>query len=121
MNIRINQISSKLGTKLIFKVYDFRGIRGFPQGQDGFQFECFERREIRDKYTGLPIKRDERYVIRTDDTGKGWRIDRIPKVGPAEAIYGIDGASYWPTNTAAAKALSDLLDEIWDNTSSITP
>lgn len=120
MNIRPNQKTTKLRTRdKTFQVHDYRGVRRFPQDQGGFVFEYFERREIQDKFTGLPIKRNERYVIRTDNTGKGWRIDRFLKVGPDEAIYGLDGASYWRTNTAAAQALSDLLDEIRDNSSSV--
>lgn len=117
MRIKDGQQTTRLGTTLKFRVYDLRGVRGFPQGQQGYVFEYREQRSIRCKYTGAEIKRDERYVLRTDDTGKGWRIDRLPKFGPAEAVYGQNREDYWESAEDAAKALAWLQDEIRDNTS----
>ena len=117
MNVNPTQTTTSLRTGLLFEVYDFRGRDGWPEGQGGLVFNHFERRTIRCKFTGLPIERDERYVVRTDDTGKGWRVDRLPGFGPAETIYGPDRADYFPTNHEAAAALAWALDEIRDDSS----
>ena len=111
--------TTKLGTKLTFTVYDLQGQGGFPQGAEGLAYEHLEKRIIHCKYTGLPINRDERYILRTDDTGKGWRIDRIVKIGPNEAVYGLGESrlTYWASAKLAAKALSEVLDEIANNSS----
>jgi hypothetical protein len=111
MNIGTNQKTTKLGTDLEFQVHDFRGVKGFPQGQKGLVFEHREQRVIQCKHSGMPIPRDERYVVRTDDTGQ-WRVDLRAKLGPFETVYGLDMATYWDTNHAAAWALSERLREI---------
>lgn len=118
MNVKPTQNTTKLGTQIAFNVIDLRGKQGFPQGQDGLVFEHLERRLVRCKYTGESIKRDARYVIRTAAGDSGWRIDLLPKLGPAEAVYGVtDRATHWPTNEAAAQALVGVLDEIRDHSS----
>jgi hypothetical protein len=118
MNVNPTQATTKLHTNLTFQVHDLRGQNGFPQGQDGLVFEHREQRVIRCKYSGLEIKRDARYVVRTAAGEQGWRIDLLPKLGPTEAVYGVaDRATHWPTNEAAAQALVEVLDEIRDNSS----
>jgi len=114
MHISPKQKTTKLGTDLEFRVHDFRGIRGFPQGQKGLVFEHHEQRVIQCRISGMPIPRDARYVVRTDDTGK-WRVDRLPKMSPFETVYGLDMATYWSTNHKAAWALSERLHEIEQN------
>ena len=110
--------SPNLNTSLVFYVMDMQGMHGFPQGREGLVFEYRETRTIQCRYTGCGIKRDARYVLRTDGTGRGWRIDLLPKLGPAEAVYGVtDRATYWPTPEEAAQALVAVLDEIRDHTS----
>jgi len=111
MRVKAGTKKTKLRTKLSFYVYDFRGTRGFPKGDEGFCFEHREKRVIYCKYTGVAIKRDARYLIRTDDTGKGWRIDEVAGV-LACAVYGVDRESYWPSNVQAACALQAYLEEI---------
>ena len=111
MNIGTNQKTTKLGTDLEFQVHDFRGVKGFPQGQKGLVFEHNEQRIINCRVSGMPIPRSARYIVRTDDTGY-WRVDYMPRVGPNEAIYGLDGMSQWTTNHSAAWALSERLREI---------
>ena len=110
--------TTKLGTKLTLKVHDLQGQRGFPMGSKGLVYEYLEQRTIRCKYTGIEIKRDARYVIRTDACGQ-WRIDLLPKLGPAETVYGVGEGrpDYWPTAKQAAQALVGVLDEIANNTS----
>lgn len=118
MKIRTGQKVTKIGTNLPFTVYDFRGTNGFPHGQCGFVFEYLEKRIIACKYSGQPIKRDARYLIRTDETSF-WRIDMVPKFGPTEAVYGVDQdrLSHWKTAADAARALVGVLDEIQHNSS----
>jgi hypothetical protein len=118
MHVNPTQATTKLRTGLTFNVHDLRGTNGFPKDQGGLVFEHNEKRLIRCKYTGESIKRDARYVIRTAAGEQGWRIDLLPKIGPAEAVYGVtDRATHWPTNEAAAQALVEVLDEIRDNSS----
>lgn len=86
-----------LGTSLPFTPVDFRGKSGFPSDDNGYVFW----------YTH-PVpnsKRDKTYVVRTDHTNEGWRVDYIPVVGPIEATYGPNRESYWPTKEEAAAAL----------------
>lgn len=111
--------TTKLGTALSFKVYNLQMQNGFPVGSKGLVYEYLEQRTIQCKHTGLPIKRDARYAIRTDDTAQGWRIDLLPRVGPAETVYGIGEGrpTYWSTAKLAAEALVGVLDEIRDNSS----
>lgn len=104
--------TSNLGTKLTFTKHDVQGKWHFPQGEGGFAYEYKEFRTIFDRYTGRSIKRDVDYVVRTDVTGKGWRIDILPQVGPAETVYGPDRQTYWATPQAAARVLVGVLDEI---------
>lgn len=119
MNTKPAQKTSKLGTKLTFTLIDMRGQNNFPRSQQGFVYEYLEQRVIRCKYTGCNIKRDARYVIRTDDNGWGWRIDLLPKLGPAETVYGIGTGrpTHWFTAKLAAEALVGVLDEIAHNSS----
>lgn len=106
-------MKTQLGSNLKFNLYDMQGVRGFPYGHEGFLYEYLENRTIRDKNTGRPIKREARYVIRTEPADHTWRIDLLPKMGPTEAVYGPqDGASHWATPELAAQALGALLDEI---------
>lgn len=118
MQVRPSQKTTKLGTALTFEVADFRGTHRFPKGQEGLVFLYEEKRVISDKYTGLNIHRDERYAIRTDDTGQGWRIDRRGRFCDT-AVYGLGKGrpSYWPTNHEAAAALEAVLEEIRTNSS----
>lgn len=111
--------TAKLGTALSFKVHNLQGQNGFPVGSKGLVYEYLEQRVIRCKHTGIKIRRDARYVIRTDSTDKGWRIDLLPKLGPAETVYGLDAgrSTYWSTPEQAAQAFSGVLDEIANNTS----
>ena len=108
------QKTTKLGTTLVFGIYDFQGQKGFPEGKSGLVFEHLENRTIFDKNTGLPIKRDERYIVVHTDGGRGWRIDSLPRVGPKEAIYGVEESrpAFWPTAEKAALALEAYLDEV---------
>ena len=115
MNVKPTQKTTKLGTALSFKVYDFRGRNNFPTDQGGLVFEHLEKRVIRCKYTGREIKRNARYVVRTAAGQDGWRIDLLGFV--TEAVYGLNHETHWKTNADAAKALSQRLDEIRDNSS----
>jgi hypothetical protein len=119
MNIKDTQKTTKLGTRLAFNVIDLRGRSGFPQGQGGLVFEHREQRTIRCKFSGIEIKRDARYTIRTAAGESGWRIDLLPKIGPVEAVYGVGAGrpTHWPTKEEAAQALVGVLDEIEHNTS----
>lgn len=107
----------KLGTSLKFTVYDFRGQFDFPEDDNGFLYMYHELRTIQCRFTGKDIKRNERYAIRSDSGGKGWRIDRLVSYGPLEAVYGEDGQAYFDTPKAAAKGLVWAQDEIARNTS----
>jgi len=123
MHVKTTQTTTKLGTKTVkFKIHDLRGTNGFPQSQGGLVFEHHEERVIRDKYTGLPIQRDARYVIRTGSDVKGWRIDLLPKLGPPEAVYDLDPerTAYFPSNAEAAAALVRRLTEISDNSTAFS-
>lgn len=111
MKMSPNQTTTKLGTKLTFEVVDLRGQRGYPAGQNGYVFVHREQREIRCKYTGLPIKRNAIYVVRIDPNGS-WRIDEVFAYGPNTAVYGPEREEYFPTPVAAAKALKTYLDVI---------
>ena len=115
--IDTDNTSKTIGT-LTFNVYDFRGQRGFPSDDKGFVYEYKEQRQIFCKYTRVAIKRDARYVLRTDGTGQ-WRIDLLPKLGPAETVYAVGGdrTSYWPSVEDAAKSLQEILNEIEVNSS----
>ena len=110
--------TTKLNTKALkFSVTDMQGKGGFPMGDEGFVYEYREQRVIKCRVTRLDIHRDVRYRIRTDDTGRGFRIDLLPKFGPAEAVYGLaEGRpTYWDSAEQAAAALVDVLDEIATN------
>ena len=111
--------TSKLGTSLSFRIIDMRGQKGFPRGAKGLCYEYLEQRMIRCKNTGLIITRDARYALRTDHTNKGFRIDLLPRIGPAEAVYGLGEGrpSYWATAKEAASALVGVLNEIEHNSS----
>ena len=117
MHVSPKQKTTNLRTATTFEVVDMQGQFGFPKGQGGLVFDHHEKRNITDKFTGLFIKRDARYVVRTDDTDKGWRIDQIRAWLPTEAVYGLDRATHWDTNHEAAAALQGRLDEIRDNSS----
>jgi len=99
---------TNLGTALYFKVYDLRGQRDWPQDETGVLYEYREVRTIRCKRTNRAIKRDVRYVIRTGSDQPGWRIDRLPRIGPAEAVYGLAKGTvrmtHWSTPKEAAQA-----------------
>ena len=111
--------TTKLGTKLTLKVYDFRGQSGFPTGSKGLVYEYRENRTIRCKFSGCEIKRDARYAIRTAAGEEGWRIDLLPGLGPTETVYGLGEGrpTHWSTAKQAAQALSEVLDEIERNSS----
>jgi hypothetical protein len=117
MHIKPTQKTTNLGSDITFAVHDFQGDYGFPQGQGGLVFEHLEKRVIRCKYSGQAIGRNARYVIRTAAGEEGWRIDLMPPLGPIETVYGLDRETHWASNTAAAKALSECLDDIRDNSS----
>lgn len=114
---------TNLGTDLSFKVYDLRGQRDWPQDETGVLYEYREVRTIRCKRTNCAIKRNVRYVIRTGSDQPGWRIDRLPRIGPAEAVYGLAKdtvrMTHWCSPKEAAQALVAVLDEIRDNTSAL--
>jgi hypothetical protein len=121
--IKTGQKTTRLGVKkgLKFTIYDLRGKQGFPNTAEGLVFEYEEKRTIYCRYTGKPIKRNARYVIRTggnpSSKGKGWRIDSLHSMAPAEAVYGENGQAYFSTPTEAAKGLRWALDEIKNNSS----
>jgi len=117
MQVNPNQKTTKLGTDLTFEVVDMRGERGFPRGQKGLAFRHQERRTIHCKFTGVPINRKADYVIQTDHTGKGWRIDHHEGFGLKTAVYGPNREDYFPSHSAAASALKAHLDEIEHNSS----
>ena len=111
-----SQTTSRLGTRLKFRVFDMRGIRDFPSGFEGVVYHYTEDRTIQCKLTGLDIKRKGRYVILCGPDHL-WRIDLIPSYNaPAEAVYSVSGEAKWKTPQEAAKALSGTLDHIRDNT-----
>lgn len=85
-----------LGTSLTFKVWDHRGVYGFPNDQRGFVF----------RYDHLfpGASRMEVYTIQAD-ANWDWQIKYTPWVGPIEVICGPYDESCWPTNEAAAQAL----------------
>lgn len=118
MYVNPSRPHTSLKSNLLFTVHDLRGKQGFPRGSKGLVFEYVEQRVVTCKVTGRDIQRDARYVIRTAAGEDGWRIDRLPKLGPAETVYGVkDRATHWPTNEAAAQALAEVLDEIRDHSS----
>jgi len=100
---------TNLGTNISFRIVDMRGKGGFPKGREGLVYEHLERRTLKNKYTGFPIKRDEQYVIRTSTQSKGWRIDRIALLTGPEAISAPDRTSSWETPQIAAVALETFL------------
>lgn len=104
-----------LKTTLTFLEYDLRGTSGFPNTDQGFVYLHKEDRVLKCKYTGLPIKRQAEYAVRTDNTGYGWRVDFMPHLGPLETVYGEDGKSYWSTPEEAARALEAHLNRIATN------
>ena len=115
MRINPTQKTTKLGTDVTFTVHDLRGVRGFPKDQRGLAFRHQERRVILCKVTGIEIRRHADYIVRTDDTGKGWRIDHMEGHGINTAVYGTNREDYFPSNHEAAKALQKHLDDIRDN------
>lgn len=114
MNVSPNQSTTRLGTDLTFEVVDMRGRNGFPKGQRGLAFRHQERRTIQCRSTGLDIRRNADYVVRTDQTGD-WRVDHREGFGIDVAVYGPNRESYFPSHTAAAVALKAHLDEIRTN------
>ncbi len=115
MQVKPSQTTTKLGTDLTFEVVDMRGRNGFPAGQKGLAFSHSEDRTIQCRSTGIDIRRKARYVVRTDDTRQGWRVDHREGFGIDVAVYGPKRESYFPTHTAAAAALKSHLDEIQHN------
>jgi len=112
MNINPTQQTSNLHTDLTFEVIDMRGTKGFPKGQKGLVFSHKDQRVLKCRVTGIDLPQNSTFVVRTDDTGKGWRIDRAEGFGMFVAVYGPNRESYFPTNDAAAAALETHLAEV---------
>lgn len=101
-------------------ILDFRGQNGFPNDERGICYEFNQSVQYFDRWTNIPRKVHKRYVVRTDTTNQGWRIDHLPPIGPAEAVRGLsDNKAYWNTAQEAATALGEVLDEIRTKTTTI--
>ena len=106
MHVKPTQKTTELHTNFLFDVIDMRGTKGFPVNQKGIVFIHKDNRRVTCRSCGLPIQLRDTYIIRTDTWDRGWRIDHHD-FGPLfTAVYGPKGESYFPTNTAAAKALA---------------
>lgn len=96
-----------LGTRQRFEVLDMRGKKGFPEGDEGFVYILKYSTELPQRYTGIPKKWKRTFIIRTDDSNKGWRIDKSD-MGIPETVRGLE--SYYRTPQEAAKKLVGYLE-----------
>ena len=92
---------------LDFSVLDMQGKSGFPEGPEGFVYSYALRTEIMVKGYKKPWRAD--FVIRTDKTNKGWRIDKLD-MGIPEKVDEMPG--YYRSPDLAAKDLAAYINDV---------
>ena len=100
---------TNLGTKYRFDILDKRGKDGFPDGPEGLIYRLDVEKALHEYPVGGTKDWKATFVIRTDTSGRGWRIDKMD-LFIAESVRGLK--DYYRTPKDAAKKLAAYLDTL---------